>query len=693
MHAEVVEQAAQAAPYLRYIPLAPFVGVLFHLTLGYRLGRRAVGIVACASVAAAFAMAANAFLAVFQGAPGLALVDPVYQWLASGDFRADVAFRVDALSSVMVMIVTGIGFLIHVYSTGYMSHEEDHARFFAYLNLFMAAMLVLVLADNLPLMFVGWEGVGLCSYLLIGFWHTDPEKASAGKKAFLVNRIGDAGFILGAFTLFWALADLGAPGLTFETVNAHAASLAPGVALAAALLLFVGATGKSAQIPLYVWLPDAMAGPTPVSALIHAATMVTAGVYMVARLHGLFEAAPLALEIIGVVGAATALMAATIGIAQNDIKKVLAYSTVSQLGYMFLALGVGAASAAVFHLVTHAFFKACLFLGAGSVIHALGHEQDMRRMGGLRRPMPVTFVTFLVSGFALAGLPPLAGFFSKDAILWQAWLHSPVLWAVGAAAAAMTAFYVMRQVAMTFFGEAAPREPGHAHVADSGEDADAHGAPHGGPVRESSPFMTVPLVLLAAGAVGAGALGVPAALGGADHFAHWLAPVFADAHGGAAHHDAHNLAEEFALIAASVALALAGIALALMMYVRRSLSAATLADFGGGLPYRLSAARYYFDEIYAVTFVAGTAGLARGLAWFDHHVVDGIVRGAATLVRGVSALHGGFDRLVVDGLVGATAAAFDRAGAALRAVQTGSISAYLYVLLLGVAALAFSGAW
>jgi NADH-quinone oxidoreductase subunit L len=413
-----------------------------------------------------------------------------------------------------------------------MSHEADFARYFAYLNLFTAAMLVLVLGDSLPLMFVGWEGVGLCSYLLIGFWYEDPAKASAGKKAFVVNRIGDAGFLLGMFVLFWATFDLGMPSLRFADINAAIPNVPPGVAVVAALLLFVGATGKSAQIPLFVWLPDAMAGPTPVSALIHAATMVTAGVYMVARLNPLYLAAPAVMQTIATIGAFTALGAATIGLVQNDIKKVLAYSTVSQLGYMFLALGVGAFGAAVFHVVTHAFFKALLFLGAGSVIHALHEEQDIRNMGGLRKKMPVTYLTFVVGTLAIAGVPGLAGFFSKDEILASAFDGGHwFLWMMGLVGALCTAFYMTRLTVLTF----------HGSYRGSRAKYDA--------AHESPLAMTSVLVALAVLAALGGYLGVPAVLGGNNLLAHYLEPVLG-------HHALHmSHADEIGIMAVSVVVA------------------------------------------------------------------------------------------------------------------------------------------
>ncbi|MFN2426888.1 MAG: NADH-quinone oxidoreductase subunit L [Candidatus Binatia bacterium] len=641
MQAVAANEVAQVATYLRYIPLLPLLGVVFHLFAGDRLGRRAVGLVACGTVAASFALAATAFFTIFSGPTGLAIVDPVYQWIASGDFSAGVNFRVDALSSVMVMIVTGVGLLIHIYSTGYMAHDEDHARFFAYLNLFMAAMLVLVLADNLVLMFVGWEGVGLCSYLLIGFWYKDPEKASAGKKAFLVNRIGDAGFILGAFTLFWALAEMGAPSLAFANINAHAGDFTPGIALAAALLLFVGATGKSAQIPLYVWLPDAMAGPTPVSALIHAATMVTAGVYMVARLHGLFEAAPLAMQLIGGIGAATALMAATIGIAQNDIKKVLAYSTVSQLGYMFLALGVGAFGAAIFHVMTHAFFKALMFLGAGSVIHGLHEEQDIRRMGGVMEKMPTTHATFLIGVLAIAGVPGLAGFFSKDEILASAYAGGHTgLWACGVAGAAMTAFYMTRLYVLTFRGEFR---------------GDHHTWSH---AHESPSSMTIPLVVLAVLSVIGGYVGIPHALGGHNAFAGYLAPSVG-------HHELGiSTGTELMLMAVSVGAGLLGIAVAWVMYSRDPRADRRIAAGLRSVYPRMQRA-YDVDALY------------------DYTVVQPLMSGSEKLWIDV-------DVALIDGAANGTASAARGFGGLLRRWSTGNVQHYMLTVLVGVAVVVFA---
>ncbi|HEY1266411.1 MAG TPA: NADH-quinone oxidoreductase subunit L, partial [Candidatus Binatia bacterium] len=452
---------------LRWIPLLPLVAAVLNIFFGGRWGKKFAGVLASAAVLGSFLIALRVFMLL---APDALLRDTLYTWIESEPFKVQVSFQADALTAVMLLVITGIGFLIHLYSTGYMAHDEGEARFFAYLNLFVFFMSVLVLADNLLLFFVGWEGVGLCSFLLVGFWFEDPVNTTAGNKAFIVNRIGDFAFLLGMLLLFWEMNGLGVPSLDFAALKDAAARISPDTVVLVTLLFFIGATGKSAQIPLYVWLPDAMAGPTPVSALIHAATMVTAGVYLTARLNFLFVLAPYTLSLIAIIGAATALFAGTIAVAQNDIKRVLAYSTVSQLGYMFLAAGVGAFSAAVFHLFTHAFFKACLFLGAGSVMHAMGGEQDMRKMGGLRRRLPVTYWTYLIAGLALAGIPPTAGFFSKDRILLEAYTSphgSIVLWLVGWITAGLTAFYMFRQFFLVFHGTSRAPESVQAHVHES----------------------------------------------------------------------------------------------------------------------------------------------------------------------------------------------------------------------------------
>ena len=611
------ELAVQTVCYLRYIVLLPLLGVAFNLVLAPRCGRRAVNWVSPGAVLAAFCLS---FAALLQLPDGGALVDRVYSWIHSGALHVDVALRVDPLSAAMIAIITGVGFLIHVYSVGYMAEEPDAARYFAYLNLFTAAMLLLVLGDNLLLLFVGWEGVGLCSYLLIGFWYSDPEKADAGKKAFIVNRIGDAGFLLGVFVLFWGLAAHDVWTLSFGAIEAHAGLLPTGVVTLVCLLFFVAATGKSAQIPLYVWLPDAMAGPTPVSALIHAATMVTAGIYLIARMHFLYALSPSALAVVAVVGAATALFAATIALVQTDIKKVLAYSTVSQLGYMFLGLGVGAYAAAVFHVMTHAFFKALLFLGAGSVIHGMHEEQDVRRMGGLRRAMPTTYGTFAVGCLAIAGFPLLSGFFSKDLILEHVFAGgSGLLWLVGSLGAGLTALYMFRLLFLTFWGEtrAAPEVAGRIH--------------------ESPRVMTVPLVVLA----------VLSVVGGYFTLPNLLAPLY-----GHAHPHVPLLVKYLPTL-----LALGGTGAAYWLYVQNPAAAERLGRRFAGV-HRLLLNKYYVDEAY------------------DAAVVRPLMAAADWLWRV-------WDTLVIDGLVNGTARVVQAGGLFLRFWQTGNVQAYALSLSLG----------
>ncbi|MEX0804029.1 MAG: NADH-quinone oxidoreductase subunit L [Candidatus Binatia bacterium] len=657
--------------FIRWIVFLPLIGAIINGLLGAKiqkgLGRGAIGIIACTPVIIGFGLSVMALVRLTALPPEQRfLIDNLYTWIHLGSLKADMAFLVDPLSAVMILVVTGIGGLIHIYATGYM--HDDHAfwRFFAYLNLFTAAMLTLVLGDNLLLMFVGWEGVGLCSYALIGFWYHDHANARAAIKAFIVNRVGDFGFVLGMFLLFWSLDAQGHGTLTFREMARWASTLEGqtiwglSVVTVATLFLFVGAAGKSAQIPLYVWLPDAMAGPTPVSALIHAATMVTAGVYMTARLNVFFSMAPFTLQLIAVIGLLTALMAATIALTQTDIKKVLAYSTVSQLGYMFIGVGVGGYAAAVFHLVTHAFFKACLFLGAGSVIHAMHHEQDMRKMGGLKQYMPLTFITFLISVLAIAGVPGTAGFFSKDEILWLAFSnHHPVIWGLAVLGAGMTAFYMFRQLFMVFFGESR---------------ADHHTREH---LHESPRVMTLPLVILAIGALLAGWIGLPAVFGG-SLFAHWLEPVIA--HG--EHHGSHAL--ELGLMAVSILVAASGALLAYLMYYRGAFSPDRFANLAGGFFYRLFDNKWYLDEIYQAVFVNGTLLLARFWSAFDHYIVDAIVNGAATLTRFVSWVNGLFDRYIIDGMVNALADIIFWTGNKFRRVQTGNINSYLYGILIAV---------
>jgi NADH-quinone oxidoreductase subunit L len=672
-----------SAGYVALIPLLPLAGAtvlgLGGASLQRRFGKGLVGGIAVATVFAAFALSVVAF-AQLIGLPveERLLLARLFRWLHVGSLQVDVAFQVDPLSAVMILVVTGIGGLIHLYATGYMHEDPAFWRFFAYLNLFTFAMLTLVLGDSLLLMFVGWEGVGFCSWGLIGFWHKELANTTAGNKAFIVNRIGDFGFVLGIFLLFWSLDAHGHGTVVFRELAANAHLLngmafwGLPVATLITLFFFVGATGKSAQIPLYVWLPDAMAGPTPVSALIHAATMVTAGVYMIARLSFLFAMAPMTLGVIAVIGAATALLAATIAVAQNDIKRVLAYSTVSQLGYMFVAMGVGAYAAGIFHLMTHAFFKACLFLGSGSVIHAMGGEQDMRKMGGLWTKLPATSRTFVIATLALTGCPLLAGFFSKDEILWQAFSShygSTALWAVATAVAGLTAFYMFRQVFMVFAGPCRADHETQHHL------------------HESPPVMTLPLWILAAGSIVAGYLGVPAVLGHPiglpNFFDRWLEPVVAGhGHGEGAGHG--SIAMEVGLMLVSVGVAAAGFGLAYLMYYRRRLRPELFSEALGGLPYRVVLNKYYVDELYGLVFVRGGLLFFRLMAWLDLHVVDGVVNLAATATRGVTAVTGLIDLWVVDGAVDAVATVTQFVGRRVRNLQTGAISAYLYVVVLGV---------
>ncbi|MBM3294817.1 MAG: NADH-quinone oxidoreductase subunit L [Candidatus Aminicenantes bacterium] len=618
------------------IPFPPAVGAFVLIVAGRKLSRKAVAWLACLAAAASFVLAVISFQSLLGGASaGRPILRTLFTWIQAGEFRADLAFRFDPLSAVMVLVVTGVGLLIHVYSTGYMSRDRSFARFFAFLNLFTFAMLILVLADNLVLMFVGWEGVGLCSYLLIGFWFEKPAAAAAGQKAFIVNRIGDAGFLLGILFLFLTIG-----GVSFGAINEAVAGgiIAPATATLIAVLLFVGAAGKSAQIPLYVWLPDAMEGPTPVSALIHAATMVTAGVYMVARLNPLYAASPAASEVVAVVGALTAVFAATIALVQNDIKRVLAYSTISQLGYMFIGCGVGAYAAGVFHLYTHAFFKSLLFLAAGSVMHALSGELDMRKMGGLRKHLPRTYPTFLIGAVAIAGVPFLSGFFSKDAVLTAAFAQGRYfIWALGLGGAVLTAFYMFRLVFLTFHGQERlePEVKRHLH--------------------ESPGAMTVPLVILAFFSVFAGYVGLPPVVGKHAHlFDRFLEPVIKPAEGGHL-----GLGTEWVLIAASVAAALLGIGAAYAFFLRDPRIPRRLGEKFPGL-YRLLLNKYYVDEAY------------------DAAIVKPLVQGSARV-------YDKFDLAVIDGAVNGSARAAGLLGRLLSLIQSGLIKDYALAVLFGMA--------
>jgi NADH-quinone oxidoreductase subunit L len=681
--------------------LGAFINGIFGRQIQNKYGEKPIGYVASLTVFFSFIISVIAFSVIARDPRPSALICNVYNWLNVSFVRADVSFLFDPLSAVMILIVTGVGFLIHIYSIGYMKGDPGYYRFFAYLNLFIFSMLILVLAENMLLMFIGWEGVGLCSYLLIGFWYGKKENAIAGNKAFIVNRVGDFGFLLGILTLFWSLYNqLAANGRLAEFANgtlsllsfpflAENIHLLKGVNLfgipeytgisvitAICLFLFLGATGKSAQIPLHVWLPDAMAGPTPVSALIHAATMVTAGIYMIGRLHFLFSMSSVALGIIAAVGALTALFAATIGCAQNDIKRVLAYSTISQLGYMFLGMGVAAYSAGIFHLMTHAFFKACLFLGAGSVLIALHHENDIRWMGGLKRYMPRTFLTFLIATLAISGIPPFSGFFSKDEILWKAWSSDhghPILWFMGFVAAGMTAFYMTRLLLMTFFGEnrldQRSRDAGGGH-------GDQHSSSHD--IRESPASMTVPLVILAFFAIIAGFIGVPEALGGSNRFNHFLGSVFGS-HVEVQHHDPL----EYILMAASVLMALFGIVTGVLFYrIKPGLPAKIVSRIKG--IYEVVYNKYYIDEIYDFVFVSGTKVIMIILAAFDQYVIDGIVNLTGFLLRCKSRISGSFDLRFVDGAVNLIADTTLSTGAGMRKIQTGRIQAYIMFLFFAV---------
>jgi len=634
------------------IPLLPFLGFLLNASLGRRISKAAAGAVACGTMFGSLLVSLTmVWQLVARPAESRAISNTVFTWIASGDFTAAFTLRLDPLASVMILVITGIGWLIHVYSTAYMHEESDseYARYFSYLNLFAAFMLVLVLGANFLVMFVGWEGVGLCSYLLIGFWYQKKAASDAGKKAFIVNRIGDFGFVLGVLLLFVRFGTV-----DFQEVARAAAAVSPEAAFGTVswitLLLFIGATGKSAQIPLYIWLPDAMEGPTPVSALIHAATMVTAGVYMIGRNAVLFSHAPQTLAIVAVIGAATALMAGTIGLVQNDIKRVLAYSTVSQLGYMFLAMGVGAYAAGIFHLYTHAFFKALLFLGSGAVIHALAGEQDLRKMGGLKKDLPITYWTFLIGAMAIAGVPGLAGFFSKDEILYRTYTSGhTLLWVIGLLTALLTAIYMFRLVFMAFHGESRRAAASH--------EASIHDAPHHSPshLHDAPPAMAVALIVLAIGSVVAGYAGLPSILGGGDWFARYLEPSFGVA-------PVEEVAEhglEGVLMLVSIAVAAAGIGIAWYFFLKNRRAADEMAGRFGGLQ-TLLLNKYYVDEIYDATIVQPIRIASEDGLWkvIDVRFIDAAVNGVGLTVAGAS------ERL--------------------RRVQTGSVRSYAASVFLGV---------
>jgi NADH-quinone oxidoreductase subunit L len=698
------------------IPLFPAFGAVIMFFFGRRLQQATVSAVCVGVIVVAFLF--SCFTVVeytrFAHGTGRPFEKIVYTWLGTGDghltftkrdgtlaaFNADAGFLLDPLSCIWLLFVTGVGMLIHIYSTGYMAHEGGYYRFFGYMNLFMFSMLTLILANNYMLLFVGWEGVGLCSYLLIGFYFHRHSASTAANKAFIVNRIGDAGFILGALALSWYLGSF-----RFIDINAQARSghfqIGDPVLTAAALLLFVGACGKSAQLPLYVWLPDAMEGPTPVSALIHAATMVTAGVYMVARSNAVFVLAPTAMKTVAIIGALTAVFAASIGLVQNDIKRVLAYSTVSQLGYMFLALGVGAFAAGVFHVFTHAFFKALLFLGSGSVIHALSGEQDLRNMGDLRRRIPATYWTMLIATLAIAGIFPFAGFFSKDEILWQTWASEGgayrILWFVGYGTALMTAFYMFRLMYLTFYSPSrmSPAVEHHVH--------------------ESPKSMTVPLVILAICSIGAGWLSWPQSLGGSAHFEKFLEPVFAreavvlveegkSAQLAAGERESeHTDKTEYVLMFLSLAAAAVGWGMARASYLKAGKDYQEPIAIKAPPLYNLLYNKWFVDEGYDYAFTGrrrigrirlGVMGAGEVSSWFDAKIIDGIVNDAGWVTRAVATLSTWWDKWVIDGLgVNGPAILARMISYPARLFEWGLVQWYALVMVAGLLGFAFYYVW
>lgn len=619
------------------IPLLPLLGFVIN-GVGFRkVPTGLVGPIAVLGPLVAFGLALSLFLG-FNEPIHVTLFD----WISVGEMHINFAFQIDQLSLLMLLIVTGIGSLIHIYSIGYMHHDAGFGKFMAFLNLFLFFMLLLVMGSNYVIMFIGWEGVGLCSYLLIGFWNTNTNYNNAARKAFVMNRIGDLGFLLGIFMIFHTFGSV-----EFTEVFRQAAQLEVGdkAILAITLLLFVGAMGKSAQIPLFTWLPDAMAGPTPVSALIHAATMVTAGIYMVVRSNVLYSLAPFTLDFIGGIAIATALLGASIGVLQNDIKKVLAYSTVSQLGYMFLGLSATAYTAGMFHVITHAFFKALLFLGAGSVIHAMSDEQDIRNMGGLRKYLPVTFWTFLIGTIAISGIPPFAGFFSKDEILAHVYEHNKVLWALGVLGSGLTSFYMFRLLFLTFFGEFRGTENQKHHL------------------HESPVTMTLPLVILALLSAVGGFMNVPEALGGGSWLANFMAPLYKlseGAHSATMESAALSHGEELMLMSVSAGVALLAAAVAYLMYVSRA-AVPVPETAERSVSEKVIYNKYYIDEFYTAFIVRPIQGLGDALYSFGEFVVDGAVQ-------------------LVTGLVEIGANQF-------RKLQTGSIGFYVFAMVFSIAAI------
>src|SRR3984885_3644266 len=670
------------APYflehIWLIPLFPLLTAALMLFYGRRLSNNIVSYLCAGSVLVSFVFSVGAFFQLVALPQGerfftkllFAWLPPVPYHMFDGrlaHFVAGWEFQIDPLSAVMILVVTGVGFLIHLYSTGYMAHEGGYYRFFGYLNLFMFAMLILVLANNFLMMFVGWEGVGTCSYLLIGFYFHRKSASDAGKKAFIVNRVGDAGFLLGIFLCSAVLGTVRFSDIGPALLAGHFQIGDPRLT-AIALLLFVGAAGKSAQIPLYVWLPDAMEGPTPVSALIHAATMVTAGVYMVTRTNAIYQLSPKAMGVVALVGAITALFAATIGVVQNDIKKVLAYSTVSQLGYMFLACGVGAFTAGIFHLMTHAFFKGLLFLAAGSVIHAVSGEQDMRNMGALSKKIPVTYWTMLIAALAIAGIFPFAGFISKDLILGKAYEKDALLWAIGYFTAGMTAFYMFRLIFMTFHGTSRVDHEAEHHI------------------HESPKSMLVPLLILAVLSIVGGWLSWPEIFGGNSHFIHFLSTVVAVPHEARMEpvkgpSSAHG---ELFLMVLSEGLVILGILFAWFLYVKRTDLPQKIARSFGGF-YRLVYNKYYVDQLYDALFVNRAKDLGLALGAFDRNVINGVgVNGAGWLTRAVSKLSIWWDTWIVDGSVRLGARIVWIFSYPVRLIQDGLVQSYMLLIVIGL---------
>jgi len=619
--------------YIWLIPILPLAGFVINGLGRNSLSKGAIGFIGSFLVLISFGLSVGAFLQIH--ATRQPIVVDLFDWFGAGSLKISFSFLIDQLSSLMLLIITGVGFLIHLYSVGYMHDDKGYGKFFAYLNLFVFFMLLLVLGSNYLVMFIGWEGVGLCSYLLIGFWYTNPSYADAAKKAFIMNRIGDLGFLIGIFLIFNTFGSIAYADVFGKAATMHSGD---GPFVLITLLLFVGAIGKSAQLPLFTWLPDAMAGPTPVSALIHAATMVTAGVYMIARSNILFTLAPDTMEVVAIVGLATALFAALIALTQTDIKKVLAYSTVSQLGYMFLGLGVGAYTGAFFHLLTHAFFKALLFLGAGSVIHAVSGEQDMRKMGGLKGKLPITFVTMLIGTLAISGIPPFAGFFSKDEILYYTSLHSPIMYWIGVITAMLTSFYMFRLMFLTFWGKFRGTHEHHLH--------------------ESPLSMTIPLIVLAILSAIGGFIGLPESLGGHNWLEHWLRPLISPTPGGLVY---GGVSAERLMMGISVSVALIALIYAYIKYVKKAHVPVADTEERPALA-NLSYNKFYIDEIY-----------------------DALIR------KPLDALSGFFykvvDKLGIDGLVNGLGKGTIETSKGLRLLQTGNVGFYIFMMVVGIIAL------